>query len=126
MVRRFTSPVEVLLRGCANSGGPKIDFRGGRVDATEPNQPGVPQPQDNLESHKASFARQGFTPTEMIQLVACGHTIGGVQNVAFPQIVPPSDDPENTSGNVHFDSTFDKFDNNMCVFLWSRLGRRLD
>jgi hypothetical protein len=54
------------------SGGPEIAFRGGRVDATEPNAPGVPQPQEGLDSHIASFARQGFTQTEMIGLVACG------------------------------------------------------
>ncbi len=94
-----------------HSGGPKVDFRGGRADATEANAPGVPQPQEDLQSHIASFARQGFTQEEMIGLVACGHTFGGVQNAAFPDIVPPGDDPENTSGNVHFDSTFVTFDN---------------
>jgi hypothetical protein len=57
------------------SGGPEIAFRGGRVDATEPNAPGVPQPQESLDSHIASFARQGFTQTEMIGLVACGFVL---------------------------------------------------
>lgn len=55
------------------SGGPEIAFRGGRVDAAEPNAPGVPQPQDALASHIAAFARQGFSQTEMIGLVACGY-----------------------------------------------------
>jgi hypothetical protein len=54
------------------SGGPEIAFRGGRVDALEPNVAGVPEPQQDLDSHIASFARQGFTQTEMIGLVACG------------------------------------------------------
>jgi catalase (peroxidase I) len=53
-------------------GGPQIDFRGGRVDATTVNKPGVPEPQQPLAQHTASFARQGFSATEMIQLVACG------------------------------------------------------
>ena len=53
----------------------------------------------------------------MIGLVACGHTFGGVQNVAFPTIVDPSTDPNNTSGNAHFDSTFTHFDNKVYVSL---------
>lgn len=54
------------------SGGPEIAFRGGRIDAAVPNAPGVPGPEQDLDSHIASFARQGFTQTEMIGLVACG------------------------------------------------------
>lgn len=103
------------------SGGPKIDYRGGRVDATEAGPPGVPEPQQSLESHTASFARQGFTPAEMIGLVACGHTFGGVQHTAFPDIVPASTSTNNTQGDVLFDSTGSHFDNNMLVFVWLAL-----
>ena len=85
------------------------------MDAAEANAPGVPEPQQTIDEHIASFARQGFTQEEMIGLVACGHTFGGVQNVAFPTIVDPSSDPDNTSGNSHFDSTFVQFDNKMYV-----------
>jgi hypothetical protein len=55
----------ILIR--VSSGGDYISFRGGRVDATQAGPPGVPEPQDTLAQHTASFARQGFTPTEMIQ-----------------------------------------------------------
>jgi hypothetical protein len=61
--------VRLIIRA---SGGPEIPYRGGRVDALEPNAPGVPEPQQDLDAHIASFARQGFTKTEMIGLVACG------------------------------------------------------
>ncbi|KAH8101415.1 heme peroxidase [Cristinia sonorae] len=94
-------------------GGPKINFRGGRIDATTANTPGVPEPQQSLTEHIASFARQGFTQSEMISLIACGHTFGGVQHIAFPDISPASVDPENTSGNSRFDTTFTYFDNNI-------------
>ncbi|KAJ6476619.1 putative L-ascorbate oxidase [Mycena vulgaris] len=94
-------------------GGPEIAFRGGRIDAASPNAPGVPQPQQDLKSHIASFARQGFTQEEMIGLVACGHTFGGVQHAPFPDIVPELDDPNNTESVSHFDSTFIGFDNNV-------------
>ncbi|KAJ7280746.1 heme peroxidase [Mycena rebaudengoi] len=94
--------------------GPQIAFRGGRVDAVVPNNPGVPEPQQDLESHIASFARQGFTKTEMIGLVACGHSFGGVQHEQFPDIVPDLNDPENNLLSVaHFDTTNTNFDNNV-------------
>lgn len=64
--RRFSCPDFFL------SGGPQIAFRGGRVDSGEPNASGVPEPQQDLQSHIVSFARQGFTQTEMISLIACG------------------------------------------------------
>ncbi|KAJ7763420.1 heme peroxidase [Mycena metata] len=96
-------------------GGPVVAFRGGRVDTVAPNNPGVPEPQDPLESHIAVFARQNFTQTEMIGLVACGHTFGGVQNAAFPQVVPVLNDPNNTESVSHFDQTFTHFDNNIAM-----------
>ncbi|KAF7351710.1 Peroxidase [Mycena sanguinolenta] len=98
-----------------NCGGPEIAFRGGRIDAGVPGAPGVPQPQDDLNSHIASFARQGFTQTEMIGLVACGHTFGGVQHSFFPDIVNALNDPTNIGSIAHFDTTFVTFDNNVAT-----------
>ncbi|KAJ6620221.1 hypothetical protein B0H10DRAFT_1946274 [Mycena sp. CBHHK59/15] len=45
------------------------------VDAREPNMPGVPRLEQDLQTHIASFACQGFTQTEMISLIASAHTI---------------------------------------------------
>ncbi|KAF7354219.1 Peroxidase [Mycena venus] len=116
---RYVSIADVVALGAViaveNCGGPEIAFRGGRVDATEPNAPGVPQPQESLDSHIASFARQGFTQTEMIGLVACGHTFGGVQHAPFPDIVPELNDPNSTESVAHFDSSFVNFDNNIAT-----------
>ncbi|KAJ7200275.1 heme peroxidase [Mycena rebaudengoi] len=95
------------------SGGPEIAFRGGRIDAGEPNNPGVPEPTQDINSHIASFARQVFTKTEMIGLVACGHSFGGVQHQQFPNISPELNDPNNTLSVAHFDTTFVQFDNNV-------------
>ncbi|KAJ7145147.1 heme peroxidase [Mycena crocata] len=47
---------------------------------------GVPVPIGTLAEHIAAFQRQGFTPAEMIGLVACGHTLGGITAVDFPTI----------------------------------------
>ena len=88
-----------------------MPFRGGRVDATAAGPPGVPEPQNTLESHIASFAKQGFNQTEMITLVACGHTFGGVQHSAFPDTVPVPAGVDDIDGT--FDNTPFTFDNAM-------------
>lgn len=56
--------------------GPLIPFKGGRVDATEGGALGVPEQFGTLETHLEQFARAGLNQVEMIELVACGHTIG--------------------------------------------------
>ncbi|KAJ7811903.1 heme peroxidase [Mycena olivaceomarginata] len=73
----------------------------------EPNASGVPEPQQDLQSHIGSFARQGFTQTEMISLIACGRSFGGVEHKAFPDVVTDLKDPNDTLSVAHFDSTFD-------------------
>ena len=87
------------VRSC---GGPAIPYRSGRIDATESAPPGVPLPQNSLFTFQNQFDRVGFNPTEMIQVVACGHTLGGVHSANFPQIVPAGSTP---NGVKNFDST---------------------
>ncbi|KIY64382.1 heme peroxidase [Cylindrobasidium torrendii FP15055 ss-10] len=98
-----------------NCGGPEIDFRGGRVDATEPNNAGVPEPDQDIESFVESFDRQGFTKEEMIALVACGHAIGSVQSKVFPDVVAESPNGTEYDSGVGFDSTMATFDNAVAV-----------
>ncbi|KAF1925516.1 heme peroxidase [Didymella exigua CBS 183.55] len=89
-----------------NCGGPKIPLRVGRVDATEGGVLGVPEPQQDLDTHKKMFAKAGFSTEDMIAMVACGHTMGGVHGKTFPEITE-----NNTESNVvHFDSTEATFD----------------
>ncbi|KAJ7655399.1 heme peroxidase [Mycena rosella] len=57
----------------------------------------------------------GFTPTEMIGLVACGHTFGGVQHAVFPDVVPELNDPNNTESSAPFDTTVAHFDNHVAT-----------
>lgn len=99
----------------ASCGGPIIPFRGGRIDALTAGPAGVPEPHQDLTSHTESFRRQGFTLSEMITLIACGHTIGGVRSLDFPDLVPPGDNL--SIPNIkHFD-TSPEFDHTMLVFL---------
>ncbi|KAE9402259.1 heme peroxidase, partial [Gymnopus androsaceus JB14] len=89
--------------GC---GGPLIPFSAGRVDATAAGPSTVPQPQQPLASHIESFRLQGFNQTEMISLVACGHTLGGVRQADFPLIVPDSSiDVDTFDTTPAFDTT---------------------
>ncbi|KAF3067686.1 WSC domain-containing protein [Trichoderma lentiforme] len=101
--------------GCSN-GNIILPYRAGRVDATGPGPSGVPEPQEDLATHTAKFVRQGFNTTEMIALVACGHTVGGVHGVDFPEIVPnpqppPVTGPFGNDNTVFFDTTTSNFDN---------------
>ncbi|KAM0143358.1 hypothetical protein ACHAP3_001497 [Botrytis cinerea] len=88
-------------------GGPIVPFRGGRVDAIGAGVSGVPEPDQDLATHTAIFAKQGFNTAEMITMVACGHALGGVHGVDFPQITGNGSE-ENFP---KFDSTNTKFAN---------------
>ncbi|KJZ80568.1 hypothetical protein HIM_00418 [Hirsutella minnesotensis 3608] len=79
--------VYMSVRSC---GGPIIPVRGGRKDATSKGPTGVPQPQNSVVTFQQQFQRMGFTNEEMIQLTACGHTLGGVHQKEFPELVLPS------------------------------------
>ncbi|KAJ3851014.1 heme peroxidase [Lentinula lateritia] len=92
----------LAVAGC---GGLLIPFSAGRVDATEAGPATVPEPQQDLASHTEAFRRQGFTPTEMIGLVACGHTLGGVRQVDFPLIVTDTEvDVQTFDTTTNFDN----------------------
>jgi Peroxidase len=87
--------VYTSVRACS---GPVVAIRTGRKDATASGPLGVPQPQNGIGTFQNQFARMGFSNTEMIQVVACGHTMGGVHAVNFPNIV--------TAGTVPNDYQF--------------------
>lgn len=95
----------LATRSC---GGPVVPVRGGRIDATSAGSPGVPQPQNAISLFINQFSRMGFTQAEMIGLVACGHTLGGVHTTEFPALVPAGTAANNESA---LDSTPDVFDN---------------
>jgi hypothetical protein len=99
--------VYTSVRAC---GGPVVPIRGGRIDATAAGpDPDVflPQPQNSLFTFENQFERVGFNTTQMIAVVACGHTLGQVHAITFPQIA--------TSGTKNLDSTPAVFDHNIAV-----------
>lgn len=97
-----------LVSSVASCGGQKVPLRMGRIDATQAGKAGVPKPEHNLKSAMSAFTKAGFTQPEMIALVACGHTIGGVHSTENPKIAGGKPSPSN---KPKFDSTSDEFDN---------------
>ncbi|KAK1690665.1 WSC domain-containing protein [Colletotrichum godetiae] len=101
--------VVVANAGC---GGARMPFRAGRVDATVAGPAGVPEPQTPINTTLATFAKAGFSQGEMISLVACGHTLGGVHSRNNPHITGLDPSPDTVT---KFDSTFDDFDNRIAT-----------
>lgn len=97
-----------LVASVASCGGQKVPLRMGRVDAVEAGPSGVPKPEHDLQSATDAFTKAGFTQEEMIALVACGHTLGGVHSTENPAIVEGEPSPSN---KPTFDRTNNEFDN---------------
>ena len=103
------------VRSC---GGPQIPMRAGRIDATGPGANSLPDVADSQEVLVARFAKMGFSPQEMIQLVACGHSLGGVHPGVNPAL-----DSQNAAavadaaskGQLAFDTTDSAYDNRIAV-----------
>ncbi|KAJ3499036.1 hypothetical protein NLG97_g651 [Lecanicillium saksenae] len=115
----------LFAAGGCSGGKVLLPFRGGRIDAAGAGPKGVPRPEETLESHEAAFARQGFNQEEMIGLVACGHTLGGVHGVDFPQIVAVVNDTTTDDNTQTFDPTNDgesAFDNEVASDFVSNIG----
>ena len=92
-------------------GGPHIEMKGGRVDATAAGPSGVPEPETDISDTLVDFSNAGFNTDDGITLTACGHTMGGVHRSSFPQVVPASSvSSTNTDGRVSFDETVAVFD----------------
>lgn len=99
--------VYTSVRSCQ---GPAVPVRYGRVDATARGPTGVPRVHNNVFTFKQQFERMGFIPREMIQLVACGHSLGGVHSDPNDRIVPPGTLPDDVGA---LDSTPDLYDNHV-------------
>ncbi|CUA76304.1 hypothetical protein RSOLAG22IIIB_12186 [Rhizoctonia solani] len=92
--------------------GPPLVMRAGRIDATGPGpEGGVPEPKDNINKLLSKFANAGFNQADMIQMTACGHTIGGVHGQFFPEVTGNSSE----ANFAHFDTTAAIFDNKVAT-----------
>ncbi|KAL7797567.1 heme peroxidase [Trichoderma ceciliae] len=96
--------VYTSVRSC---GGPAVPIRVGRVDATGKGPTGVPQPQNSVFTFQQQFERMGFSVEEMIQVTACGHTLGGVHSADFSDIVPAGTNFDDQASLDSSDAVFD-------------------
>ncbi|KAF2732319.1 heme peroxidase [Polyplosphaeria fusca] len=110
MADLIAAGVYIGVRSC---GGPAVSVGGGRIDATTADDPGVPAPQNAIGTFKNQFLRIGFDSTQMIQFVACGHTIGGVHTSNFPDVLPAS--AAGPNGFNSTDSTPSVWDNKIAT-----------
>ncbi|KAH8835024.1 heme peroxidase [Flagelloscypha sp. PMI_526] len=110
-IRPYCSFADLIAMGVVAAyrgrNGPLIPLRIGRVDASAADAPGVPEPHQTLDEHIESFRKQGFAPEEMIALVACGHTLGGVRDSDFPTAHVPTA-PDSDVAFFHSSPDFDK------------------
>ncbi|KAH6912833.1 heme peroxidase [Coprinopsis sp. MPI-PUGE-AT-0042] len=93
----------------ATCGGPVLRMKGGRIDALQGGPSGLPQPHDGINQMLTNFDRMGFNKEDMIALVACGHTLGGVHHDTFPDFVDKNGDPAKPPHATNNDAT--PFDN---------------
>ncbi|MCQ6264028.1 hypothetical protein MLD55_19095, partial [Alcanivorax sp. MM125-6] len=110
---KYVSRADLIALGAifsvATCQGPTIPFRGGRIDAWTAGDFGTPLPQDDITTLTDSFKRMGFSPSDMVGLIACGNSIGFVTSADEHYIVTPGNDPSKPT-IVDFDST-GNFDN---------------
>ncbi|KAI9148713.1 WSC domain-containing protein [Paramyrothecium foliicola] len=99
-----------VIAASAMCDGPPIKLRAGRKDADRAGVAGVPEPQTDLHTTLATFNKAGFSQEDMITMVACGHALGGVHSVNFPDIVEIPADPENDT-SVPFQQDNSRFHN---------------
>ncbi|KAH6887528.1 heme peroxidase [Thelonectria olida] len=106
--------MSVIVSHSSCGGTTKIPFRYGRIDADEAGVAGVPEAHTPLKTMLSRFATAGLSHEDMITLVACGHTLGGVHSVNFPEISNGDTNPYNDTVTT-FDSSPYVFDNTIAT-----------
>jgi hypothetical protein len=101
-----------LVMSVARCGDMRVPLRLGRKDATDPGITGVPEAHTDLDTTRKRFVTMGLDDSEMITLIACGHSIGGVHSVDHPEIVSGPVAPENKAS---FDTSLGEMDNKVVM-----------
>ncbi|KAI4950206.1 hypothetical protein J4E91_004862 [Alternaria rosae] len=101
-----------LVMSVARCADMRVPLRLGRKDAAEAGIKGVPEAHTDLETTRKRFETASLTEKEMITLIACGHSIGGVHSVDHPEIVSG---PVTAENKATFDTTSGEMDNNVVL-----------
>ncbi|KAF2023935.1 heme peroxidase [Setomelanomma holmii] len=97
-----------LVMSVARCGKMRVPLRLGRKDATEAGIKGVPEAHTDLATTRKRFETASLHEADMITLIACGHSIGGVHSIDHPEIVPGAVSAEK---KLSFDLTKGVLDN---------------
>ncbi|KAI4954616.1 hypothetical protein J4E86_005926 [Alternaria arbusti] len=97
-----------LVMSVARCADMRVPLRLGRKDAAEAGIKGVPEAHTDLDTTRKRFETASLTEKEMITLIACGHSIGGVHSVDHPEIVSG---PVTAENKATFDTTSGEMDN---------------
>jgi hypothetical protein len=101
-----------LVMSVARCADMRVPLRLGRKDAPEAGIKGVPEAHTDLNTTRKRFETASLTETEMITLIACGHSIGGVHSVDHPEVVSG---PVTAENKATFDTTSGEMDNNVVL-----------
>jgi len=101
-----------LVMAVARCADMRVPLRLGRKDATEAGIKGVPEAHTDLDTSRKRFATMSLDEADMITLIACGHSIGGVHSVDHPEIVSGPVSPEN---KATFDTSSGEMDNQVVL-----------
>jgi hypothetical protein len=101
-----------LVMSVARCADMRVPLRLGRKDAAEAGIKGVPEAHTDLNTTRKRFETASLSETDMITLIACGHSIGGVHSVDHPEIVSGQVSAENKAS---FDTTLGVLDNNVVL-----------
>jgi hypothetical protein len=101
-----------LVMSVARCGDMRVPLRLGRKDAAEAGIKGVPEAHTDLNTTRKRFATMSLNESEMITLIACGHSIGGVHSVDHPEIVSG---PVSAENKPSFDNSSAVLDNNVVL-----------
>jgi catalase (peroxidase I) len=116
LVNVLTSAADLLALTLAISvarcGDIRVALRLGRKDATEASIEGVPEAHTDLDTTQKRFATISSDESEIVTLIACSHSIGGVHSVDYTDIVSSPITAENKAG---FDTTLGEIDNNVVL-----------
>jgi hypothetical protein len=101
-----------LVMSVARCADMRVPLRLGRKDAAEAGIKGVPEAHTDLDTTRKRFETASLSETDMITLIACGHSIGGVHSVDHPEIVSG---PVTAENKASFDTTLGVLDNNVVM-----------
>jgi hypothetical protein len=101
-----------LVMSVARCADMRVPQRLGHKDAAETGIKGVLEAHTDLNTTRKRFETASLNEVDVITLIACGHSIGGVHSVDHPEMVSG---PVSAENKASFDTTKGVMDNNVVL-----------